>query len=359
MPTIPEIKSKPQEAKKTVLKLANKRKLNPQRVRAEAFFFLNQLGRKLLIKNNVRSRKYTKDNASLENHKIGSESSNISSDNIDESKNPERNLMMSPIKRRKEIISPSLNNEQTNILDLWAVYKAGDFLFLSEGSSKKQRNSSQTPIPTKTLINAKTSSNNVENEAKSCTKLSVMKMRKKKKKAKKGKSTRSNHKHESNENSKAPGIDLYKNMITISKPLEDSPQGSPSRRKPVKQSKKELIKMVSFCNNRNFDIYPVVTQDTVKGLGDILVALDSEATEVSRGLVRPRKLSWNVNEAEVIAMSPRKSPKKRRKMKASKKYSVDAQLNQSPTKKMHKFNTLLDLTDIVASLDDILEEGKF
>jgi hypothetical protein len=350
--TIPEAPKKPREGRRHLLKVANKHKLNPQSVRAEAFFFLNQLGMKLLIKNNQRQRTYTNDRESLENHKIKSEDNSISSSSIKDPKDPDYYVMMSPIKRRKEITKPNLNHEQTNILDLWAVYKSGDFLSFSEDSNKKQRNLSQTPIPSKDLINIKNPSNIDDNgAAKSCTKFSVMKAKRKKKKSKKMKSKNSTTKQREN-----AGLNLNKNMITISQFKPDK-KSSSFRSKPQRLTSD---KKVSLCENHNPEFYPKVTEDTVRGLGDILDKLEGEDTKPLKSVLMKRKLSVKYK-SEIIPISPRKSTKKRKKKKTVKDFQPGHYFPQTfraiTKKRDNPFNTLLNLTDIVASLDNILEEG--
>jgi hypothetical protein len=350
--TIPEATQKPREARMHLLKFANKHELNPRRDRAEAFFFLNQLGMKLLIKNNERQRKFTNDGESLENHKIKSENNSISSCSIKDPKDPDYYVMMSPIKRRKEIKKPNLNHEQTNILDLWAVYKSGDFLSFSEDSQKKQRNLSQTPIPSQTLINIKNPSNIDDNgAAKSCSKFSVMKAKRKKKKSKKMKSKNSTTKRRDN-----AGSDLNKNMITISQFKHDK-KSSTFKIRPQRPTSD---KKVSLYESNNTEIYPKVTEDTVRGLGDILDKLEGEDTKPLKSVLKTRKRSVKYI-SDIIPISPRKSPKKRKKRKTTKDCPSGHNLSQTSrtiTKKSENpFNTLLDLTDIVASLDNILEEG--
>lgn len=80
---------------------------------------------------------------------------------------------MSPIKTRKEIISPNLNFEQNNFLNLCAFYKSDNFVSFSGYSNSKVNNSSMTPVTRKepNMIPEELS----EEEVKSCSKLETSK----------------------------------------------------------------------------------------------------------------------------------------------------------------------------------------
>jgi hypothetical protein len=91
-----------------------------KKIRGQAFCYLNQLGKKL--RNNPKKLRFllqmkNVENTSLENHKIGSDSSNFS-DEIYETDHPKTIIPMSPIKTRKEILNPFLNCEQSNFLNI-------------------------------------------------------------------------------------------------------------------------------------------------------------------------------------------------------------------------------------------------
>lgn len=105
-------KNEPSQRVKNFLKVCNKSKLSePWKIRGQALIFLNQLGRKLLVKQQHPLKKKTIVNVSLENNKMENTSSRFSSSSEEETKvaPPTINVMMSPIKTRKQIISPNLN----------------------------------------------------------------------------------------------------------------------------------------------------------------------------------------------------------------------------------------------------------
>lgn len=132
---------------KNFLKVCNKRKLDAKQVAGQALIFLNQLGTKLLVKQQNHMKKKKPGNASTENNMMESASSNFSTSSQEETKKPcDLNVMMSPIKTRKQIQNPDLNCDQKNTLDLWRAYKAGDNLSIDSDSQERNRNSSQTPV---------------------------------------------------------------------------------------------------------------------------------------------------------------------------------------------------------------------
>ena len=153
----------------------NKRKLASRNIRSEAFWFLNQLGKKLRYAkrktvSHAKIKTKSSNYDSMGNNRVSSESSDYDSqDNSNEVNSIA--VPMSPIKRRKDIISPNLNNEQSHFLQLCSIYKSDDFLSFNNVNTTHQRNASQTPVDRTELV-----SKNMQNEdAKSCAKLDVRK----------------------------------------------------------------------------------------------------------------------------------------------------------------------------------------
>lgn len=299
---------------------------------------------------------------------------------------------MSPIKTRKQIMSPYLNNEQASILDLWATYKAGDFLSIGSKSDGKVSNLSQTPVMTQKFF-TKSSPADQNEDTRSCTKISVMKAkRKRKRKVKKNKSKRSsilnlslknismkNHCQESRFNPD----NQSKNMMKLSK---DDTSGTKSVKK--RKSKKH----VKFSQNHHMSF--LAANNVISGLNDILNDMERNRSDDKHNPNKgsPRKMSADIAEEKYIPspkkrliVSPRKSPRKKVK-KGPKMMSYKSTVN-SPMKSMYKspkrrtkklrkkrksskrsdtqgskprprLSTILDLTAIVAGLNQVLEESK-
>ena len=109
------------------------------------------------------------------------------------------------------------------------------------------------------------------------------------------------------------GSDLNKNMITISQ-FEHDKKSSAFKSKPQRPTSD---KKVSLCGSHNPEIYPKVTEDTVRGLGDILDKLEGEDTKPLKSVLKTRKRSVKYI-SDIIPINPRKSPKKRKKRKKTK-----------------------------------------
>lgn len=155
----------------------NKRKITSQNTRGEAFWFLNQLGNKLRhLKTKVVSFKVSpkkNEKSSLQNNIESSVSSEITSSNKSGSHPKSIAVPMSPIKRRKDIVSPTLNNEQRDFLKLCSIYKSEDFLSFNNNTSTNQRNNSATPLNRHELVYKEDEEEN--DGAKSCSKLQLHK----------------------------------------------------------------------------------------------------------------------------------------------------------------------------------------
>lgn len=338
----------PHKHKNLLKGVVNKRKLNAKHVRSEAFYFMNQLGKKLrrMYSNNKMPIVSLKDieKISLENHEVESRSSNFSSMK-DEPQSAPLGLLMSPIKRRKEIGSPRLNAEQSNFLDICTIYKAGDFLSISNTSEKKQRNSSATPINrTENLLNK--NSNNANEEIKSCTKLSLQKTKRRKKKAKliSKKSSQKRLPKESDDsilqNKKTPKPDIYRNMISLnfteSEPVECKPVVKSPKRK-VRKSKK--TKKMGLNPHRHMGSVEI-SQNVIEGLSSILADMEKES-------VKPKVKASDVNRRR--SKGENNGPKLFSGISSKRKGTCA--LPSNPKQRMH---TCVDLETIVASLGKIL-----
>ena len=157
--------------------LRNKRVLSPTRLRGEAFYFMNQLGKKLRYRKGTSSSfisfKKSNGNASIANNKVSSVSSDDQSEKSEILKEINQ-IPMSPIKSRKEITSPNLNDEQSNFLDLCAFYKSERFVKFEDYPKSHHKNSSMTPVQNR--VPSMISEGSVEEEeVKSCSKFKVQK----------------------------------------------------------------------------------------------------------------------------------------------------------------------------------------
>lgn len=157
----------------------NKRVLCPTRIRGQAFYFMNQLGKKLRyrMRNSSSLASFVRSNwnTSIFNNKVGSVSSNDSSDNCEMMKAINQ-ILMSPIKSRKEITSPNLNDEQSNFLDLWTFYKSDNFVRFEDYPKSHNKNTSMTPVQ-KRGSSMISEGSREEEEAKSCSKFNVKKQK--------------------------------------------------------------------------------------------------------------------------------------------------------------------------------------
>lgn len=213
----------------------------------------------------------------MENHKLGNGSSDLSS--IDEVPSPTNDIPMSPIKRRKDIKSPTLNQEQTNFLDVCTIYKSGDFQSFSNKSVGQQRNASATPMRKENLLN-KTSQIGGE-ETRSCTKLSLKKakhFKKKSKRSKKSKKTLSINPSSKNSRNKvkrspkkAKGRpDIYQNMISLD--FNDQQECPiPKVKSPKKKIKKfKSLNKVPAAPNHHSKKSMEISEGVLAGLSSIL-----------------------------------------------------------------------------------------
>jgi len=332
------------EKVKNLLKVCNKRKIDPKEAAGEALLFLNQLGRKLLIKQQQRMKKRIAKNVSIQNDKIESVTSDLSLSSQEETRNtPIPKGMMSPIKTRKQILKTNLNCEQKNTLNLWRAYKAGDKLSFSSDSEGGQRNSSQTPVM-RHIFFQKSGSNTKCEDTKSCTKVSQKKTKKKKKvKAKKSKASKANKKSKT-------GIEenMLNNMITLTNKAK-SGEKSPKKKKQKKK--------VRYGNpNRHHPCSSIV-----ENLNDILNNMEEqkpiEEEKPRKGSMR--KMSCEIRgEKEVSSpkKSPRKSPKKmrQRRRRMNSKKSIRKISKKKRENPKGPLKTMMDISAIVANLDEVL-----
>ena len=117
------------------------RALSPVRLRGEAFFFMNQLGKKLrhIQRSPIKIQSFKKSNwdTSIINNKISSNTSDDSSEKSEFLKTI--NLIpMSPIKRRKEITNPNLNEEQSEFLNLCTYIKSDNYGNYESSDSRRK-----------------------------------------------------------------------------------------------------------------------------------------------------------------------------------------------------------------------------
>lgn len=124
---------------------SNKRKISLKRTRGVAFWFMNQLGRKLRkhVPTTPLKNGSNKLNSSI--RKLSSISSEFDSEK-DKERKDKNGIPMSPIKRRRDIGSPNLNEEQNYFLKIWSIYKSENFLTFSNVNLTQQRNQSATPV---------------------------------------------------------------------------------------------------------------------------------------------------------------------------------------------------------------------
>lgn len=294
---------------RNLLKVCNKRVLDNREVAGQALIFLNQLGKKLLVKQHQHMKKKRPSNVSTENNKIESNSSNFSASSQEETRNTSKlDVMMSPIKTRKQILKPNLNCEQESTLNLWKRYKDWDKLSISSNSEEGKRNSSQTPVM-RHIFFPNASPKNENDDAKSCRKVSEKKSKKKKRvrvrKVKKSKASKvcKNEKKNFEES-------MFKNMIVLSHKDNSQPKS------PRKRTKKKA----RYASKKLAGKLPV--SNIIQGLDDILNEMEDGAPEARKGRQMakskkssPRKMSCEiVGEQEIPSpkKSPRKSPRKMR-----------------------------------------------
>ncbi|CAI2380766.1 unnamed protein product [Moneuplotes crassus] len=323
-----------------LLKICNKRKIDPEETAGEALLFLNQLGRKLLVKQQHIVNNVCK-HGNIENLKIESVSSNFSLSSQEETGNTSLPKgMMSPIKTRKQILNTNLNCEQKNTLNLWRAYKAGDQLSMSSDNSEGKRNSSQTP-EMRAVFFPKASPNAKLDDAKSCRKLSSKKSKKKRRvKTKKPKGSKKGKK-----NAEAK----RKNMVYLSQKVTSGEQ-SPKKRRVRRKVKTKQTKVNHPCSS------------IVENLNDILNNMDNlkpiEETKFRKPSIR--KMSCEIigeNEITSPKKSPRKSPRKQRtKRRLNSKRSIKKLPKNKEKNAKNNLKTMMDISMIVANLDEVLAD---
>lgn len=318
-------------------------------MRGEAFFFMNQLGKKLrnnVCKNRFLHMKTLKGgNMSNENHHLGSGSSQFCSEH-EELSSPDVVIPMSPIKRRKEIINPTLNNEQCHFLDLCSIYKSEDFLSFNNYQPKQQRNASATPMRNNNLISKNAIT---DDDTRSCTKLET-------KKAIHNSEIKQVKPATTEETNLCATNDISRNMIKLD--FFNTPKRhesseivlSPKKGKKKLKKRKKKVQIVSDKRVNSLE----VSMDILAGLSSILQEMDkSESLRV-----KPKKLkmrhSSSINDSsggDSVSKSP---PRARRKRAQPRKVS------QAVPKARHsKLKTFVNLETIVAGLDLVMEEGEY
>ena len=258
---------------KLSLKKKMNRLLSPVKLRGEAFYFMNQLGKKLrhIHRSPIKFTSFKRSNwdTSIVNNKISSSSSDDTTDKSEILKTI--NLIpMSPIKRRKEITNPNLNYEQSEFLNLWTYIKSDNYLNYDDYKSH-QKNSSMTPILKRA---PKMISDENDEEAKSCSKLSI----KKRSKLTKEISSSESQEKTSNKNFKK----IRRSVVNIkiqNKLLSNSPSkndSSPKKKKKVKKGKKRgNLNLPESNNNTSQNIH----KDILSGLNSILEEMEVEGHE--------------------------------------------------------------------------------
>lgn len=283
-------------------------------------------------------------NMSNENHHLGSESSQFCSEQ-EELSSPDVVIPMSPIKRRKEIINPTLNHEQHNFLDLCSIYKSEDFLSFNNYQPKQQRNASATPMRNTNLISKNT---NTDDDTRSCTKLET-------KKAIHNSEIKHPKPTAAGETNLCASKDVSHNMIKLdffSSPKRHESSElvlSPKKGKKKLKKKKKKVQIVSDKRVNSVE----VSMDILAGLSSILQEMDrSESLKVQPNKLK-MKNSSSINDSsggDSVSKSP---PRTRRKRAQPRKVS------QAVTKPKHnKLKTFVNLETIVAGLDLVMEEGR-
>ena len=328
---------------------ANKRTLWETRVRGQAFYFMNQLGSKLRSNHNMIKLNPYKVRSSISSNKNNFESSSSSQKKSETSTKKDifGHPPMSPIKRRKEIVSPQLDEEQSHFLNLWTLYKSEDFLSFDNVDNTKKRNASITPKRKSILM-----SNDDHDDAKSCSKLEMKKNVRIKNEDNQSCSKLKIHVSQY-EDTESDSKNFCRKKARVLVPFEakneaSPPLLSPKKMKKIKKRKKKKLKLPKFPSP-----HLNVSNDVIIGLSDIINDLESEGplTFTNTNIKNKHYFSGNSDHStnDVDKSSPNSTRKISRQKRRKKKRKNTVNIVD---------DTTFDLKNIIQGLHQVIEEGK-